>query len=57
MVARCAAQGIRVRTLSSYYWEEVPREDEKCLVINYSGLQEETLAETLDRLGNLVTES
>lgn len=43
LVARCAAQGIRVRTLSSYYHAAVPPESEKCLVINYSGLRPEQI--------------
>ena len=53
----CAGVGIRVRCLGDYYEDRVPGWAEKCLVVNYSGLQEETLAESLDRLGRLVTES
>jgi GntR family transcriptional regulator/MocR family aminotransferase len=38
-----AQAGIRVRTLSSYYHEKAPKMDGVCLVINYSGLDEEEL--------------
>ena len=53
----CAGAGIRVRCLEDYYEGRVPGWAEKCLVINYSGLQEDTLAQVLNRLGRLVTES
>ena len=53
----CAGAGIRIRCLGDYYEGRVPRWAEKCLVVNYSGLSEETLAETLDRLAELVTQS
>jgi len=43
LVSRFAEAGVRVRTLSSYYGSSAPREKEKTLVINYSGLQEEEL--------------
>ena len=48
----CARAGIRVRTLSSYYRGQVPREDLHYLVVNYAGLQEDALEQALDRLGN-----
>jgi GntR family transcriptional regulator/MocR family aminotransferase len=57
LAALCAEAGIRVRCLEDYYEGRVPGWAEKCLVINYSGLQEDTLAQVLDRLGSLVTES
>ena len=38
LVETCAAAGIRVRSLSSYYHDRLP-ESGNCLVINYSGLQ------------------
>ena len=57
LAALCAEAGIRVRCLEDYYEGRVPGWAEKCLVINYSGLQEDTLAQVLDRLGRLVTES
>ena len=38
-----AQRGIRIRTLSSYYHGQVPQEERSCLVVNYSGLTEESL--------------
>ena len=52
LVDRCALAGIRVRCLGDYYEGTVPGWAERCLVINYSGLQEEELIPALDRLGN-----
>ena len=46
----CAARGIRVRTLSSYYHQDVPPEDRHCLVVNYSGIREEDLERLLDQI-------
>ena len=43
----CAAQGVRVRTLGSYYHREVPESARHCLVINYAGLKEEDLERLL----------
>ena len=48
--ALCARSGIYVRCLSDYYEGTVPGWAKKCLVINYSGLEEQTLTEALDRL-------
>ena len=45
LTARLEQAGIRVRSLSSYYQDQ--SEDLHCLVINYSGLKEETLEEVL----------
>ena len=50
LTAQCAEQGIRVRTLSSYYHREVPAEDRHCLVINYAGLREEDLERLLQEM-------
>ena len=50
LTARCAEAGIRVSALSDYYEDAVPPWAEKCLVINYSGLEEEQLARTLEKL-------
>ena len=44
LVRWCAQRGLRVRALSSYYHRGVPEKARHCLVINYSGLQEEDLA-------------
>ncbi len=51
LVARCAEQGIRVRSLGSYYHGSVPEQDTGCLVVNYSGLTEERL-DKLERILN-----
>lgn len=40
----CEERGLRVRTLSSYYHQAVPEKARHCLVLNYSGLQEEELS-------------
>ena len=42
LVAHCAGMGLRVAALSSYY--RFPEENSHCLVINYSGLTEESLS-------------
>ena len=41
LVAKCREKGLRVAALSSYY--RFPEENSHCLVINYSGLTEQTL--------------
>ena len=43
LVLRFEEAGIRVRSLSSYYSGDVPKEKEKTLVMNYSGLSEDEL--------------
>ncbi len=43
LVEKCAAAGIRVRTLSSYYHEAALQENRNCLVVNYSGLHPEEI--------------
>lgn len=50
LTQHCAEMGIQVRTLSSYYQEEAPREDAHYLVINYSGLRKEELEQVLAKL-------
>ena len=50
LVARCAAAGIRIQALSSFYRGEVPPEDRHCLVVNYAALQEEELEKALAEL-------
>ena len=42
LVAACRERGLRVAPLSSYY--RFPEENSHCLVINYSGLTEQTLS-------------
>ena len=44
LVRRLEIMGIRVRALSEYYHGPVPEEDRHCLVINYSGLDDQALA-------------
>lgn len=39
LIDRCAAAGVRVQTLGSFYHGTVPEEDRHCLVVNYAGLQ------------------
>ena len=53
LTARCAASGIRVRSLSSYYHGEIPPEDAHCLVVNYSSLRPEQLALLTEKLKEL----
>ena len=48
----CARAGIQVRTLSSYYRGQVPEVDLHYLVINYSGLREDTLEQALDHIAS-----
>ena len=48
LVDYCAAHGVRVRTLSSYYHLPIPEEDLRCLVINYAGLDQAELERVLD---------
>ena len=55
--ALCARAGIRVRSLREYYEGAVPLWAEKCLVINYSGLDEEALADALLRVAAALKES
>lgn len=50
LTALCDKAGIRVKSLGEYYWEEVPDGAEHCLVVNYSGLEEEKLQPALERL-------
>lgn len=49
----CAAHGIRIRSLSSYYHGTVPPSDRHCLVVNYSGLQSHRLPQLLEILENM----
>ena len=52
LVSRLAEKGIRVRALSEYFHDRP--EDRHCLVVNYSGLKEETLQASLDILGDIM---
>lgn len=43
LTEHCAAAGLRVRSLSSYYHGPFPESDRGCLVVDYTGLTEEAL--------------
>lgn len=47
LVQWCAERGVKIRCLSSYYHGQVPRQDQSCLVVNYSGLRDEDLDKIL----------
>ena len=53
LTAHWAAAGIRIRALSEYYHGDTPADDRRCLVVDYSGLTEENLAELEKRLKRL----
>ena len=50
LTARLGEMGIRVRALSEYYHGPVPEEDRHCLVVNYSGLDDDALALLKEKL-------
>ena len=52
LVGRLAEKGIRVRALSEYFHDRP--EDRHCLVVNYSGVKEETLQACMDTLGDIM---
>ena len=47
-----ARAGVKIRALSEYYHDS--REDRHCLVVNYSGIREEDLADALDALKEIM---
>ena len=49
---RLAGAGIRVQALSEFYHDS--NEDQRCLVINYSGVQEETLEQALEAIKDVM---
>ena len=51
LVTACRELGLRVAPLSSYY--RFPEENSHCLVINYSGLTEDSLVKLEEILGKL----
>ena len=53
LVNRLAQAGIRVRSLSSYY-HPARGGDSHCLVVNYAGVKEETLAAALDAVESVM---
>jgi len=50
LTARCAAAGLHVRALSSYFHSPVPEQIRHTLVINYAVIREEDLKKALDTL-------
>ena len=48
LVRFCEAKGVRLRALSSYYHLPIPQEDQRCLVINYAGVNQQELENLLD---------
>ena len=52
LTARLAEKGVRVRALSEYFHDRP--EDRHCLVVNYSGLKEESLQASLEILGEVM---
>ena len=52
LTALCAESGIRIRSLREYYWGEIPGWAQGCLVVNYSGVDEEKLECALRQLEN-----
>ena len=52
LTQRLEAAGVRVRALSDYYHDR--KEDSHCLVVNYSGVKEETLQACMDTLGDIM---
>ena len=50
LIEVCSRAGIRVESLGTYYDGPVPQWAEHCLVINYSGLEEENLSLALNAL-------
>ena len=52
LTERLAQGGIRIHALSHYYHSQTVT-DLHCLVVNYAGLKEDLLEETLESLGNI----
>lgn len=53
LTARCAAAGIRVRSLGSYYHGDIPEADRHCLVVNYAGVPDGQIEELAEKLKTL----
>ena len=49
---RLEQAGVRVKALSDYYHDSA--RDQHCLVVNYSGLKEETLRQALDQITDIM---
>jgi len=53
LVSYCRKAGVKIRALSSYYHGAVPESARRCLVVNYSGLTDEKLAQLEEKLKSL----
>lgn len=54
LVQLCAQAGIHIKALSEYYQRTPPDWAAHCLVVNYSGLQEENLLPAINRLSKIL---
>ncbi len=54
LTALCAQAGIRVKALSEYYQRTPPDWAAHCLVVNYSGLQEQNLLPAIQQLRKIL---
>ena len=52
LTPRLARAGIRVQALSEFYHDA--GDDRRCLVINYSGIREETLEQALNTVSEIM---
>ena len=52
LTARLSQAGIRVQALSEFYHDSA--EDQKCLVINYSGIREDSLEQAMDAIKGIM---
>ena len=53
LVRFCEKNGVRLRALSSYYHLPIPEEDQRCLVINYAGVNQQDLENVLAAWGDI----
>ena len=52
LTQRLEKAGVRVKALSDYYHDR--RQDQHCLVVNYSGLKEESLRQALEQISDIM---
>ena len=50
LVELASRAGVKIHALSSYYHSTVPEGDRRCLVVNYSGIREDTLEKVLSQI-------
>ena len=53
LVRFCEKNGVRLRALSSYYHLPIPEGDQRCLVINYAGVNQQDLENVLAAWSNI----